>query len=224
MQGTHTVGVISDGKTLHALLSQSAEERLALCDLFELRLDLVDLGVGELLRLLPELQKPILLTLRHPAEGGQGPTDAKARMDCILPLLPVVQFLDVEIQFARELLPVIRQAQTLGKRVLGSAHDFAATPALEKLRSDIAHAKELRLDMAKFATTLQTVEDLQRLMQLLSESAPLPLAVMGMGELGRVSRLVLAKLGSVFNYGYLGAAKVKGQWPAQQLKELISKL
>jgi 3-dehydroquinate dehydratase I len=182
LQGPHTVGIVSTVQALQQLLSQPAEQRLALCDLYELRLDLLPLGSEDLLPLLPELQKPVLLTLRHPAEGGQGPVDPQSRMEQLLPFLPAIQFLDVEVQFAQEMLPLIRQAQSLGKQVVGSAHDFSATPPLDHLRSVIAKAKELRLDMAKFATTLQQPADMQRLMQLLSEPAPLPLSVMGMGN------------------------------------------
>jgi 3-dehydroquinate dehydratase-1 len=47
---------------------------------------------------------------------------------------------------------------------------------------------------------------------------------MGMGALGRVSRLLLAQLGSVLNYGYLDQATVPGQWPAARLRELIREL
>jgi 3-dehydroquinate dehydratase-1 len=47
---------------------------------------------------------------------------------------------------------------------------------------------------------------------------------MGMGGLGRVSRLTLAKLGSLLNYGFLGEANAPGQWPARQLKDLLNDL
>jgi 3-dehydroquinate dehydratase I len=219
-----TVGVISDVNTLRQTLALPAVERLGLCDVYELRLDLVELSNVELVRLLPELQKPVLLTLRHPAEGGRGPTDAAERMALLEPLLPVVQLLDVEIQFAAELLPLLRKAQSMKIQVIGSSHDFSATPSLETLQATLQRAVELKLDVAKFATTLHTPADLQRLMTLLGTPAPLPLSVMGMGELGRVSRLVFSKLGSVLNYGYLGAANAPGQWPARQLKELIAQL
>jgi 3-dehydroquinate dehydratase-1 len=40
---------------------------------------------------------------------------------------------------------------------------------------------------------------------------------MGMGPLGKVSRLVLAAAGSRLNYGYLDKPQVPGQWPAPEL-------
>jgi 3-dehydroquinate dehydratase-1 len=47
---------------------------------------------------------------------------------------------------------------------------------------------------------------------------------MGMGPLGRLSRLVLAQAGSCLNYGYLRAANAPGQWSAKELSDLLAKL
>ena len=41
-------------------------------DLFELRLDALRHSLGEMARALPKLRAPLLLTARHPAEGGVG--------------------------------------------------------------------------------------------------------------------------------------------------------
>jgi 3-dehydroquinate dehydratase-1 len=47
---------------------------------------------------------------------------------------------------------------------------------------------------------------------------------MGMGPLGKVSRLVLAAAGSRLNYGYLDKPQVKGQWPALELVRRIGEV
>jgi len=46
--------------------------------------------------------------------------------------------------------------------------------------------------------------------------------VMGMGNFGKISRLTLAKAGSVLNYGYLDHPNAPGQWEARDLKRQIS--
>jgi 3-dehydroquinate dehydratase-1 len=51
-----------------------------------------------------------------------------------------------------------------------------------------------------------------------------PISVMGMGEYGKLSRLLLARAGSVLNYGYLDVVQVPGQWPAPLLKERLAEL
>ena len=50
------------------------------------------------------------------------------------------------------------------------------------------------------------------------------ISAMGMGPLGKLSRLVLAKAGSCLNYGYLKTPNAPGQWSAEDLTRLISDL
>jgi 3-dehydroquinate dehydratase-1 len=47
---------------------------------------------------------------------------------------------------------------------------------------------------------------------------------MGMGPLGKVSRLVLAAAGSRLNYGYLDKPQVAGQWPALELARRLEEI
>jgi 3-dehydroquinate dehydratase I len=220
------VGVISDPLMLKEVASLPADSQKELCDVVEIRQDLLGLEPEALLEAVQPLVQPLLLTLRHPAEGGVGPTAAKERSSLLLPLLPRVQLLDVELQFAPELLECIRQAQSLGVRVVGSFHNFQETPPLEVLLQAHAEAQRLGLDAVKMACMLKDTGDLLRLGSLFEQRDPkvFPMSVMGMGALGRVSRLLFSKLGSVLNYGYLGAANAPGQWPAQELKQLIAQL
>ena len=47
---------------------------------------------------------------------------------------------------------------------------------------------------------------------------------MGMGRLGKISRLLLAQAGSVLNYGYLDQPNASGQWEATLLKKRLAEL
>jgi 3-dehydroquinate dehydratase-1 len=78
-------------------------------------------------------------------------------------------------------------------------------------------------DIVKIATHLRGAQDLAVLL-LLQGGAKVPLATMGMGPLGKVSRLVLAAAGSRLNYGYLDKPQVKGQWPALELVRRIGEV
>lgn len=86
-------------------------------------------------------------------------------------------------------------------------------------------AEAAGLAAVKVATYLQGPEDLARLVRFAGRERRTRVCVMGMGVLGPVSRLVLAKCGSVLNYGYLGAAgNAPGQWPARRLKAVLAEL
>ena len=47
---------------------------------------------------------------------------------------------------------------------------------------------------------------------------------MGMGPLGKVSRLVLPSVGSLLVYGYLDRPQVEGQWPAQEVARRLQEI
>ena len=219
-----TVGVASQPEALAAFLSQSVEERKATCDLLELRLDLLELDADELQHAIPLLGMPVLLTARHPAEGGQGTEDAAGRKALLEPLIELAAVIDIELRSVGEMQDIIAKARRHGVAVMGSFHNFQVTPGEEVLKGVTDLAQTAGLDAVKLATYLNGPDDLMRLMKLVSEKRRMPMSAMGMGGLGRVSRLTLAKLGSLLNYGFLGEANAPGQWPARQLKDLLNDL
>jgi 3-dehydroquinate dehydratase-1 len=82
----------------------------------------------------------------------------------------------------------------------------------------------MRADIVKVAARVETPAELARLMTLFDLAQGAPLSVMGMGPLGKVSRLLCARLGSCLNYGYLDQPQVPGQWEATRLKERLQEL
>ena len=115
------------------------------------------------------------------------------------------------------------QARSESVGVILSHHDFQKTPALARLQVLRKAAAGVGCDVFKVATVTRTPSDLVTLLEFLTthRSSVLPLAVMGMGEFGKISRLALGKSGSVLNYGYLDKLQVPGQWPAALLKERL---
>jgi 3-dehydroquinate dehydratase-1 len=76
--------------------------------------------------------------------------------------------------------------------------------------------------VVKIATVTESPGSVARLLTLL-DGSPAPLAVMGMGTLGRASRLLFARAGSVLNYGWLAEPQVRGQWSAPDLRDLLKR-
>lgn len=214
------VGVISQPETLAALPFDLAQQ----CDAVELRLDLLGLSADVVRSAVANLGMPILLTARHPAEGGQGSEVAADRMAMIEPLLDLAALIDIELRSVAEMKPLIEKARARGIPVVGSFHDFHATPANEVLEGAIGYAENAGIDTVKIATFVNTTEDMIRLVNLVTAKRRLRLSVMGMGTWGRVSRLLLAKCGSLLNYGFLGDSNAPGQWPASQLKSLLAEI
>jgi 3-dehydroquinate dehydratase len=76
-------------------------------------------------------------------------------------------------------------------------------------------------DIFKVATRTDTPMELGRLVEFMTSSRlHLALAVMGIGKLGAISRVLLARAGSVLIYATLGPAIVEGQLSLEQLRAL----
>ncbi len=213
--------------TIHQSESLQVAVRLApgAVDLLEWRLDALHPPAcsDPARHLPPALPIPMLLTIRHPAEGGHHDWPTAARRMAYEALLPYAALIDVELRSWHLLAGVRAMATERGIPVVASFHDFHDTPPLSLLRKKIRHAFSQGASLVKIASTLRSLGELDRLARLLIETDR-PLAVMGMGPLGQTSRLVLAGLGSRLNYGYLASAQVPGQWEAVVFKQRLQEM
>ena len=207
-----------------ATLALAASPAVAvLCDLVEFRADALAGQTGAVAAAMQACPVPALLTVRSPEEGGIGQLSNEARDKIFTTLLPHAGLIDIEIAHLAEFAHLVAAARTRGIPVIASFHDFLGTPDRPSLEALIEKATAAGADAIKFATTLRNSQDLATLTSL-QESATRPLATMGMGPLGRVSRLLLGNMGSILNYGFLDRPTIAGQWPAQRLRELITEL
>jgi len=216
------VGTVHSAASLEAALRIRRPE----CDWLELRVDHFLPDLRELRRAAPKLRVPLIITVRHPSEGGaaKGIT-SRERRELYLDFLDVAAAVDIELRQARAMSPVIAKAKAAAVGLILSHHDFQRTPAAAKLRDLARRARDAGADIFKVAATARDPRELARLIEFLAdEKERLPLAVMGMGRHGKISRLVLADSGSCLNYGYLAKANASGQWPVAVLKERIAEL
>ncbi|MEI8233763.1 MAG: type I 3-dehydroquinate dehydratase [Verrucomicrobiota bacterium] len=216
--------------TIHspAALAAALKLRPRAVDFLELRVDaFADAAeCARLERCLPRLRAPLLLTVRHPLEGGAGRLGIAQRRALYRRFLPQASLVDVELRCAKALDDVIAAARSQGTRIVLSHHDFHKTPSPARLRALWGAAQRAGADVLKVAAMANGARDVAVLLDFLTaRRAPVPaLAVMGMGAFGKVSRLVFAQAGSVLNYGFLDRPQVAGQWPAELLKQRLAEL
>ena len=192
-------------------------------DFFEIRVDSFIGREEELLRQLPELKLPLIVTVRHPLEGGAHPLSAAKRRDCYKKFLRHAALVDIELRSAKSLAGVIVEAQKGKVGIILSYHNFQKMPPVNQLSILASAARKAGADVFKVAAMAASAADVAAL-AIFQNRQKMPLSLMGMGKYGRVSRLLFAQAGSVLNYGYLGSAQVAGQWPAVLLKERIVEL
>ena len=190
-------------------------------DLVEVRMDALVEQLGLLRRMLPSLKVPILVTVRHPAEGGLGRLTLRRRKELFAEFLQCASLIDVELRSVAAMSDVISSAKTRRAVVVVSDHHFRRTPSLASMAERERRAFAAGADVFKIATMTNDARSLVRLLEFSARPARGPRAVMGMGKFGQVSRLVLARAGSVLNYGYLDKPNAPGQWEARELKSLL---
>ena len=212
--------------TVHTLAGLRLAARLqpGEVDIVELRVDALRVHEAELRRTAPKIKVPLLLTVRHPAEGGIGGLSLAERRRLIAEFLPLATLLDVELRSVGALAAEISTARANGVCVVVSDHHFRSTPPLARLLERQRAAFRAGADIFKIATLTPTASELARLLDFIARRAAKPRAVMGMGAMGQISRLALAKAGSVLNYGYLDEPNAPGQWEARELKKLLTRL
>ncbi|HEX4085631.1 MAG TPA: type I 3-dehydroquinate dehydratase [Chthoniobacteraceae bacterium] len=214
--------------TVHSTDSLAAARKIkkTQCDWLELRVDSFFPLTDALLRAAPKLPLPCIITVRHPAEGGAAPGITPAeRRALYATFLDSATLIDIELRSAAPMRETIRMARERGVGLILSHHDFTRTPSLSKLRTLAHRARAAGADIFKVAAMTHTPRDIAVLLEFLaSEKTRLPLAVMGMGAYGKVSRLILSQTGSRLNYGYLGRANASGQWPVAVLKARLGEI
>jgi 3-dehydroquinate dehydratase-1 len=209
----------------HAALRAALRLKDGAVDFLELRVDHFAGDLDPLRRAVPKLRAPLIVTVRHPREGGAGGLTRRERELLYAEFLRCAVFIDVEVRSLRELGTTIAAARAGQVGLIVSDHYFKTTPSLARLRARRATALTVRPDIFKIATLTRTPAHFAALLEFLTTAKPSPaISVMGMGAFGKISRLALALAGSVLNYGYLGEAQVPGQWPAVELKRRLAEL
>jgi 3-dehydroquinate dehydratase I len=191
-------------------------------DLFELRLDhLLDMA-DQVQRALPKLRRPLIITARDPHEGGGNKLRLRQRGDLLLRFLNHATYIDIELRSAHALQLSLANANTQKVQRIVSFHDFKSTPSARMLAEKARQARSHGADIFKVATRTDTPMELGRLIEFVTGNRlNLSLAVMGIGKLGAISRVLLAHAGSVLIYGSItGVTDVEGQMSLEQLRAL----
>jgi 3-dehydroquinate dehydratase-1 len=163
-----------------------------------------------------------IVTVRSPHEGGVKALSDEDRLASYLALLPSAAAIDLEVSSVEKMGPLVEAVRRERKLLILSFHDFEGTPPLVDLGDVCRRMRDLGADISKIASKTETLAEVSRLLTLLEQSSQ-PLAVMGMGALGRASRLLFAKAGSALNYGWLDKPQVPGQWSAEEFVELLAR-
>jgi 3-dehydroquinate dehydratase-1 len=190
-------------------------------DLFELRLDGLVNSLNTLRTAIADLPAPLIVTARHPREGGANRLSGFQRRTLLLEFLPHAAWIDIESRSHRFLGSILQRAVTNRVPAIISLHDLKDTPSRSRLHNFAAAARSAGADIIKVATRTDTPSQLQRLLDFFdAHHASLKIAAMGIGKLGRASRIELLRRGSILNYAHLGVPRASGQLSIAELRRI----
>jgi len=191
-------------------------------DLFEVRLDALMAKTDEVEAALAHLRAPLIITARHPREGGSNQLSARKRRLLLQRFLPHAAYVDIELRSAGTFAAVLAEARAKGVRTIVSFHHFGETPSRSRLDEIARSARSAGADVLKIATRTDTSAELDRLLDFFRrERLRMKIAAMGIGRLGRTSRFEFARRGSVLHYGHLGQPQAEGQLSIAQLRRIL---
>ena len=191
-------------------------------DLFELRLDALGVIADKIESVIVRLRAPLIVTARHPLEGGRNDLAVHQRRDLLLRFLSYATFIDIELRAARQLRVVLAAAEEQNVKRVISVHDVRATPSVLRMHRMLDDAETAGADIFKIATRTDSAEELDRLISFFdSAKTRIPISAMGIGKLGRQSREIFAARGSALNYGHLSSAAVDGQLSLAEVRKLL---
>ena len=158
----------------------------------------------------------LLLTYRSATEGGKGAGHGQGYEDYLASLLqlrPAVAAVDIEMACPAS-KALVAEAKAGGYDVVGSCHDFTATPSAAQIAEKLAQITAAGADITKVAYMPRTAQDVAALRHAAHDFAGAyphqPLIAISMGQLGAPSRTDLVNC-LTFATIADGAASAPGQ-------------
>lgn len=183
----------------------------------------VQMVLGKLREVLGE--RPILFTCRTSEEGGQ--ISLTAEQYIMLNQYAIesgyADLVDVEVfGYADSVEELVSYAHKHNVKVVGSNHDFQATPVKEEIIRRLVVMQELGVDIPKIAVMPQNKQDVLILLcateEMVREHPSTPVVTMSMGPQGVISRIAGKVFGSSITFGTVGKASAPGQLEVADLR------
>jgi 3-dehydroquinate dehydratase-1 len=160
---------------------------------------------------------PVIATIRSAEEGGRFFGNAREWFERIRPVLPLVDYIDVEHRFA-SCAPKIKEA---GKKIIASHHSGQMIP----LKDMFMLERDLRKfgDIVKIIVTPRNDDDT---IDLIAFTHAIKNAVSTgvMGTRFRYARAILPLFGSELVYCHTGNPTAAGQYSVQEFVSLLKLL
>lgn len=191
-------------------------------DLLELRADFLSNLDKKLIFLLKkQINLPVIFTLRTREFGGKSKLNEASRKKLFQAAIDAeFDYLDLEVGSK-----LATQLDRKNTKLIISYHNFQSTPGDKYLEKVIAKAKKNNPDIIKIATLVKSKKDLWTLAKILLfnrlNRSKQRLIVVGMGEKGKISRIIFPYLGSFLTYVVSNNKIAAGQFTLKEMQKYV---
>ena len=196
--------------------SEACLTALAGIDFAEIRIDEMETDKTDIKKIFSS--HPRLIATCRP-----GKRSSQERLDLLHSAIEAgAAYVDIEVEAEGKYKDyLISRARSSGCQVIISYHNFQKTPQKSELEHIIEWCFTAGADIAKIACMVQHKNETARLLGLLNDERPL--IVLGMGKLGRITRIAAPLLGSPFTYASPGKGRetAAGQLDRKTLEKMI---
>ncbi|ODS42496.1 MAG: type I 3-dehydroquinate dehydratase [Candidatus Altiarchaeales archaeon IMC4] len=193
------------------------------CDIVEIRLDYLE--DASKIDFLAKIKKPKIATCMPKWEGGRFGGGEEERIDILLSAIDFCQYVSIELGTSEKLRgDVVKKAKEKGVKVIVSYHDFKSTPSRDEIIKILKDEETAGADIAKAAFIPESASDVRKIMSVIGDKHIwIPVIVIAMGELGRMSRARSLLMGSYLTFASSGKGKesAPGQMSVQEIRETL---
>ncbi|CAN5173765.1 type I 3-dehydroquinate dehydratase [soil metagenome] len=192
-------------------------------DCVELRIDyLEEVSQAIIDEIHQHIVKPTIFTLRRSDEGGKSSINEEIRISLLQSAIGVFECVDIELATVQE-HTFIRNEKT---KLIVSYHNFEKTPSYWDMQKVIYDMNESNADILKIATMVNEEYEVTKLYRLLTNKPHTEeRIVIGMGEHGRMTRILGPLLGGYLTYAATEYGEsAPGQIEIKELQNIYSNL
>jgi 3-dehydroquinate dehydratase type I len=223
MSTVNLCGVVMGGNTDDLIRQISLCKNIV--EFIELRIDYSNDSNGIDLSLIKKnTTQKIIFTCRRKDEGGKWNGGEEERLHILQNAFNFGFLVDIELRTLEEGKLIL--TPQMEKNTIISFHDFIKTPTHGELNKIIKRMDVFHPHIKKIATMIQVEEDIKKLYSILIEKKDdEKFCIVGMGELGKQTRIFSPLLGGSITYCSINnEGSAPGQMSCKQMKEIYSLL
>ena len=198
---------------------QKCLQTLDKVEMAEIRIDLTGFDTEEVKKVF-SYPVPTVATCR-----ADSPGDEKQLKLLTAAIESGAAYVDIELEAGKKQIDTVGAIAQRNKcKLIVSYHNFQETPGLRELFKIADSSYNYGADVAKIATMIQSQADCARVLSLYSIGKSM--VALGMGEAGKITRIMAPFLGAEFTFAAMddGKATAPGQIKYSELKLLINQV